>query len=93
MPPSALRLISASKWPEFAMIAPDFIVSKDGTSMTFTSPVTVMKTSPMGAASAIGMTRKPSMTASSARSGSISVTMTWAPMPRARIATPLPHHP
>ena len=52
------------------------------------SPVTVMKRSPILAASAIGITWKPSMTASRARSGSTSVTMTLAPMPLARIATP-----
>ena len=56
-------------------------------------PVSVQKMSPIGAASAIGMTRKPSIVASSALSGSISVTMTFAPAPRARDATPRPHHP
>ena len=45
------------------------------------------------AASIIGMTRKPSITASSARSGSTSVTMTLAPKPRARMAMPRPHQP
>ena len=33
------------------------------------------------------------MTASSARTGSTSVTMTWAPSPRARCAIPRPHQP
>ena len=33
------------------------------------------------------------MSASSARTGSTSVTMTWAPRPRARSAIPLPHGP
>ena len=47
--------------------------------MTLMSPVTVTKMSPIVAASAIGMTRKPSMAASRARSGSTSVTMTWRP--------------
>ena len=57
------------------------------------SPVAVMKMSPIAAASAIGMTRKPSMTASSAFSGSTSVTMTLAPRPLARMAMPRPHQP
>src|SRR2546422_301544 len=35
----------------------------------------------------------PSITASSARRGSTSVTITWAPMPLARAATPRPHIP
>ena len=61
--------------------------------MTLMSPVTVMKMSPSGAASAMGMTRKPSITASRARTGFTSVTMTCAPMPRARMATPRPHQP
>ncbi len=57
------------------------------------SPVTVTKMSPSGAASSIGMTRKPSITASMALSGSTSVTMTCAPIPRARCASPRPHQP
>ncbi len=56
-------------------------------------PVTVTKQSPIGAAAAIGMTRKPSMTASIARTGLTSVTMTCAPMPAARIAMPRPQMP
>src|SRR5439155_17759250 len=47
-------------------------------------PVTVTNTSPTSAALAIGITWKPSMTASSARRGSTSVTITWAPIPLAR---------
>ena len=62
-------------------------------SMTWMSPVALQKMCPISAASAMGMTRKPSITASSARRGSISVTMTLAPMPRARMAMPLPHQP
>ena len=42
---------------------------------------------------AIGITWKPSITASSAFIGSTSVTITCAPMPFARIATPRPHQP
>ena len=44
-------------------------------------------------ASIIDITRKPSITASIALVGSISVTMTLAPMPRAREASPRPHQP
>ena len=40
-----------------------------------------------------GITRNPSITASSARTGSTSLTITFAPIPRARIETPLPHQP
>src|SRR3990172_8780123 len=49
-----------------------------------------MKTSPSSTACARGMTSYPSITASSARSGSTSVTITRAPIPRARMATPRP---
>ena len=56
-------------------------------------PVTVTKMSPKGAAWSIGITRKPFMVASRALMGSISVTITLAPMPAARMATPLPHQP
>ena len=56
-------------------------------------PVTVTKTSPRSAARSAGMTSKPSIRASSARIGSISHRITWAPAPRARIATPLPVNP
>ncbi len=56
-------------------------------------PVTVTNTSPRFTASGAGMTWKPSITASSAGKGSISVTMTCAPNPRAREATPRPHQP
>ena len=74
-------------------MAPSFMTSKCSSRMTWMLPVTVMKMSPILAASAMGMTWKPSMTASMALSGSISVTMTWAPMPLARMAMPLPHQP
>ena len=40
-----------------------------------------------------GITRKPSNTASMPLIGSISVTITFAPKPLARMATPLPHQP
>ena len=49
--------------------------------------------SPTLAASFIGITSKPSITASIALIGSISVTITRAPRPFARIAVPLPHQP
>ena len=42
---------------------------------------------------AMGITRKPSITASSARSGLTSVTTTLPPIPWARIASPRPHQP
>ena len=61
--------------------------------MTSLQPVTVTNTSPRGAASFMGITEKPSITASIALIGSTSVTMTLAPRPFARIATPLPHQP
>ena len=61
--------------------------------MTCLSPVAVQKMSPTFAASGIDSTSKPSMTASSARSGSTSVTITCEPMPRARDATPRPTQP
>ena len=57
------------------------------------SPVAVTKMSPIGAASAMVITRKPFMTASRARVGCTSVTMTFAPKPCARIAMPLLHQP
>src|SRR3954447_21312351 len=52
-----------------------------------------MKTSPKGAACSAGMTAKPSIRASSARSGSTSQTITDAPNPCARRATPRPVQP
>ena len=69
-------------------MAPSFMAAKCSPRMTWTLPVKVTKQSPSGAASAIGMTSKPSIRASSAGSGSTSVTITWAPAPRARIAKP-----
>jgi hypothetical protein len=61
--------------------------------MTSVEPVAVMNTSPAGAASAIGSTRKPRSTASRARTGSTSVTTTLAPSARADSAMPAPHAP
>src|ERR1051325_8296719 len=63
------------------------------TRITCRLPVKVTNTSPTRAASAIGTTRYPSIWASSALSGSISVTSTFAPPPRARSANPRPHQP
>src|SRR5207247_787188 len=63
------------------------------TRTTCVFPVRVTKTSPIRAASAIGTTLNPSICASSAFSGSISVTITFPPAPRARCANPRPHHP
>ena len=61
--------------------------------ITSAEPVAVMKTSPIGAASAIGSTRKPRSTASSARTGSTSVITTRAPSARADSAMPAPQAP
>src|SRR6185312_14348368 len=90
---SAGMSTSTLKWPELQTTAPSFIAVKCSALMTLVLPVSVQKMSPIGAASAIVITRKPSMVASSALSGSISVTMTLAPCPRARMATPRPHQP
>ena len=62
-------------------------------STAFTPPVRVMNMSPTEAASSIVITLCPSIAASSARTGLTSVTMVLAPMPLARMATPLPHQP
>jgi len=86
-------LISTSKWPELQTIAPDFMTSNISPAIASRSPVTEMNTSPTFAASTAGMTSKPSINASKARSGSTSQTITWAPWPLARIATPRPHQP
>ena len=56
-------------------------------------PVAVMKRSPISAASAIGITSKPSINASKARTGSTSVTITLDPIPFALNATPRPTQP
>lgn len=53
----------------------------------------LVKKSPSFAASFIGITSNPSITASMPFTGSISVTMTLAPRPFARMATPFPHQP
>ena len=90
---SAAISISTSKCPELATTAPSFIDSMCSRVITLLSPVTVTKISPIFAASIIRITLKPSMTASRALIASTSVTTTCAPMPRARDAKPLPHHP
>src|SRR5438132_1600951 len=79
--------ISTLKWPELATMAPSFITSKCSLVSTFLLPVTVQKTSPIFAASFMDITRKPSITASSAFVGSTSVMTTSAPAPRARRAS------
>ena len=84
---------SQSKWPALVRMALCFITAKCFGVMTSLQPVTVTKMSPYLAASSMGMTRKPFMVASRALKGSTSVTMTLAPMPAARMATPLPHQP
>ena len=73
--------ISTLKWPELQTTAPSFILSKCSCARTDLLPVTVTKMSPILAASFMGITRKPSMTASMALVGSISVTITSAPRP------------
>ena len=90
---SAGMSISTLKWPEFATIAPSFMAAKCSRRSTDLLPVTVMNRSPRGAASAMATTWLPSIAASSARTGSISVTSTVAPMPFARAARPRPHQP
>jgi len=45
------------KWPELAMMAPSFMASNIGESMTLMSPVTVTHTSATAAASTAGITR------------------------------------
>jgi hypothetical protein len=89
-PASARTSISTSKWPALARMAPSRIIAMCSALITSTEPVAVMNTSPSGAARAIGSTRKPRSEASSARTGLTSVTITWAPKPRARSATPRP---
>ena len=74
-------------------MAPSFITAKCSFVITSLQPVTVTKKSPYLAASCIGITLNPSKTASIPLIGSISVTITLAPNPLARIATPLPHQP
>ena len=85
--------ISTLKWPVLAMMVPSCMASKCSPRSTWMSPVAVTKSLAILAASATGMTRKPSMTASSARSGSTSSTMTSAPWPFMRMARPRPHQP
>ena len=48
--------ISTLKCPELETMAPSFIASKCSLRMTFLLPVTVTKTSPIRAASPIGIT-------------------------------------
>src|SRR6266576_2782049 len=51
------RSISTLKWPELASTAPSFIARMCSTRSTCVFPVSVTKTSPTAAASAIGITR------------------------------------
>jgi trk system potassium uptake protein TrkA len=69
------------------------ITAKCSFLITLTFPVTVIKKSPKGAASSMVITENPSIIASMALMGSTSVTITRAPKPFARMATPLPHQP
>ena len=86
-------LISTLKCPEFASIHPSFMYLKSSPEMMSALPVTVMIKSDCFTASRIVITLYPSILASKARIGSTSVTMTSAPKPAARSASPLPHHP
>ena len=74
--------ISTLKWPVFASIAPSFMTSKCSPRSTCLSPVAVMKMSPTRSRvlHRQHLVSRPSA-ASSARSGSTSVTITCAPMP------------
>ena len=85
--------ISTLKWPLLATMAPSFMAAKCSRRSTDLLPVRVTNRSPRGAASAIDTTWKPSIAASRARTGLISVTSTVAPRPLARLATPRPHQP
>ena len=85
--------ISTLKWPELQTIAPSFMTSKCSPPITCMLPVTVMKMSPSRRPRAAASPRSRPSRASSARSGSTSETITWAPVPLARIATPVPHQP
>nr|CAB57548.1 hypothetical protein [Saccharolobus solfataricus P2] len=68
-------------------------MSMCSTLIAFVFPVAVTNMSPTFEASAIGITSKPSITASRALIGSTSVTMTLAPIPLNLLAMPLPTHP
>ena len=85
--------ISTLKWPELASMQPSFMYLKSSPETTSMFPVTVMSMSASLTASRIFITRYPSIRASRALIGSISVTITFAPNPAALMATPRPHHP
>ena len=85
--------ISTLKCPLLAIMAPLRIASSWLRPIACNPPVAVMNTSPSLAASTAGITANPSMTASRARTGLVSVTITSEPMPRARAAMPRPHQP
>ena len=74
-------------------MAPFFSFLKCLAAMTATLPVVVTKMSPIAAASSMDMTMNPSMWASRARRGSISVTIIFAPSPWAFFASPRPQKP
>ena len=86
--------ISTLKWPgvgeDRAVLHPLEVLARDHVLVAGRRAEDVAD---LGARLAIGMTSKPSIAASSARIGSTSVTITCAPMPRARIATPRPTQP
>ncbi len=75
------------------MTHPSFMTARASLATMSLQPVTVMTMSATFAASTMGMTSNPSILASMALMGSTSVTMTDAPRPLARMATPFPHHP
>ena len=74
-------------------MAPSFMLTKCSPRMMSFMPVAVTKMSPTLAASSIVITRMPSSVALRAAVGLTSVTITFAPMPLARIATPRPQWP
>ena len=90
---SAGMSISTLKCPELQTRAPSFMTRKCSPRITFLLPVMVMNRSPRPEALSMVTTSKPSIAASIALTGLISVTSTMAPMPRARMATPRPHQP
>src|SRR5690242_5742845 len=88
-----LTSISTSKCPALHKNTPSFIFLICSSLITLLEPVHVTKTSPNEAKSDNGLTSNPSMCASRALIGSISLTDTIAPIPRALTQTPLPTQP
>src|SRR6059058_5809011 len=85
--------ISLSKWPAFPRTPWSFSPGKCAAVTMSLHPVAEMMKSAIRQAFCIGRTSNPSIVASIALTGSTSVTMTRAPIPRARIAIPRPVQP